>query len=327
MSFATVRNLRLPALDPNAAAGLAQAGVLLVAFAALFLAATWPLIGAWSLLAAPAAVAGIVALALRLRPQTVMRLYGARRQSSDTTKQVELLADNLSRRASLKRPPQLFVVPSMMLSAFSLGTPDSSAIAVTEGLLRRLTMREIAGIFAREVSHIARGDLTALAVADLVTRAAQLLYYVGLALAALNLYHMLTGDELVSWWSVALLVLTPALLNLLQLNLSRSREFEADRAGALLTGDPLGLASAISRLETSTGTLMEDLIPPVPARRVPQPSMLRCPPPVEQRIARLNALEAPPMPPLDIAEGPRISLIGVGPIEMRPRYRWPGVWF
>jgi heat shock protein HtpX len=55
--------------------------------------------------------------------------------------------------------------------------------------------------------------------------------------------------------------------------------------------------------------------------------MLRFAPPAERRIALLNALQAPPMPPLDIAEGPRISLIGVGPIEMRPRYRWPGVWF
>jgi heat shock protein HtpX len=94
-----------------------------------------------------------------------------------------------------------------------------------------------------------------------------------------------------------------------------------------MTGDPLGLASAISRLETSTGSFYDDLIPPVPARRVPQPSMLRCPPPAEQRIDRLRALEAPPMPPLDIEEGPRVSLVGVGPIEMRPRYRWPGVWF
>ncbi len=327
MSFATVRNLRLPALDPHAAANLLQAGVLLAAFAALLIAAAWPLIGAWSLLVAAAAVAGIVALALRLPPQTVMRLYGARPQSSATMKQVELLADNLARRAGLKRPPRLFVVPSMMLSAFSAGTPESSAIAVTEGLLRRLTMREIAGVFAREVSHIARGDLTVLAVADLVTRAAQLMYYAGLVLGARNLYRLLINDELVSWWSVALLVLAPALLNLLQLSLSRTRELEADRDGALLTGDPLGLASAISRLETSTGAFVEDLIPPVPARRVPQPSMLRCAPPLQGRIAHLHALKAPPMPPLDIAEGPRISLVGVGPIEMRPRYRWPGVWF
>jgi len=327
MSFATVRNLRLPALTPHATANLVQAAVLLAAFALLIGAATWPLIGGWSLLLAACAVAGIVALALRMPPQTVMRLYGARPQVSATMRQVEHLADNLARRAALPRPPRLFVVPSTMLSAFSAGTPQSAAIAVTEGLLRRLTMREIAGIFAREIGHIAQGDLTVLAIADLVSRAAQLMYYAGLALAALNLFHLVTGDELVSWWSVALLVLAPALLNLVQLGLSHTREFDADRAGALLTGDPMGLASAISRLEASTGTLAQDLIPPVPARRVPQPSMLRCPPPLQQRLARLHALEAPPMPPLDIAEGPRISLVGVGPIEMRQRYRWPGVWF
>ena len=155
------------------------------------------------------AVAGIVALALRLPPQTMMRLYGARPQTSATLKQVELLAENLARRAALPRPPRLFVVPSMMLTAFSAGTPQNSAIAVTEGLLRRLTMREIAGVFAREISHIAFADLTVLAIADLVSRAAQLMYYAGLVLAARNLYRLLINDELVSWWSVALLVLAP----------------------------------------------------------------------------------------------------------------------
>jgi heat shock protein HtpX len=188
-------------------------------------------------------------------------------------------------------------------------------------------MREIAAVLAHEIAHVSRGDLLAFGVADLVTRFAQALYYVGIGLAALNLFRLLTREELVSWWTVALFVLAPAIMNLLQLSLSRAREFGADREAALLTGDPLGLAAAIARLETSTGNLPEDLLPPVPARRVPQPSMLRCPPPAGQRIARLNSFDAPPEPPLDIAEGPRISLIGVGPIEMRPRYRWPGVWF
>jgi len=327
MSFATVRNLRLPDLGPHAIANLVQAAVLLAAFGALLVAATWPLIGALSVLLAALTLAGIGALAVRLSPRTVMRLYGARPHEAASDQQIVLLAGNLARRANLARPPRLYVIPSMTLSAFSSGTQESSAIAVTEGLLRRLTMREIAAVLAREISHVRRGDLIVLGVADLLTRCAQVLYYLGLGLAVLNLFRLLTRDELVSWWSVALLVLAPALMNLLQLSLSRAREFDADRGGALLTGDPLGLASAISRLETSTGSLAEDIIPPVPARKVPQPSMLRCPPPVERRIARLHALEVPPMPPLDIAEGPRISLVGVGPIEMRPRYRWPGVWF
>jgi heat shock protein HtpX len=215
----------------------------------------------------------------------------------------------------------------MLLSAFSVGSSQRFAIAVTEGLLRRLTMREVAGVLAREVAHAQRGDLLVLGIADFVSRCAQGLYYVGLALAALNILRGISGGEPVSWLSVLLLILAPALMTLLQLGLSRTREIEVDRAAALLTGDPLGLASAVSRLDASPGTSLDDLIPPVPARKVPLPSMLRYPPPADRRIARLNAFQVPPMPPLDVAEGPRISLIGVGPIEMRPRYRWPGVWF
>jgi heat shock protein HtpX len=188
-------------------------------------------------------------------------------------------------------------------------------------------MREIAAVLAHEISHAGMGDLVVFGISDLVTRCAQALYYLGLGLAALNLWHLVTGDDLVSWLSVAILVLAPALLNLLQLSLSRRREFAADRAAALITGDPMGLASAISRLEMATGAPWDDLIPPVPARKVPLPSLLRCPPSAERRIARLHALEAPPMPPLAVEEGPRVSLVGVGPIAMRPRFRWPGVWF
>ncbi len=327
MPFETDRNWRRALGNLYESANLIQAAVLLAAFGVLVALASWPLIGAAALLLAGLAVAAIVALALRLPPRVVMRLYGARLHERGALKQVDALVAELAQRAALVRCPVLYVVPSTLLSAFSVATEDTAAIAVTEGLLRRLTMREIAAVLAREIAHVGLGDLPLLGIADVVTRFAQALYYLGLGLAALNLWRLLTGDELVSWWTVALLILAPALLNLLQLRLPRTREYAADRAAALMTGDPLGLASAISRLETSNGSFYDDLIPPVPARRVPQPSMLRCPPHAEQRIDRLRALEAPPMPPLDIAEGPRISLVGVGPIEMRPRYRWPGVWF
>ncbi len=127
--------------------------------------------------------------------------------------------------------------------------------------------------------------------------------------------------------TIALFVLAPALLDLVQLRLPRKRDYKVDREAALLTGDALGLASAISRLETPAGSIKDDLLPPVPARQVPLPSLLRYGAATERRINVLRALDPPPMPPLDISEGPRISLVGVGPIQMRPRYRWPGVWF
>jgi heat shock protein HtpX len=328
MSFETERNPPpLPLQRLSTGANLAQAGLLLVAFAGLLALALWPGLGAMAIIIALLAAAAIVALAVRTAPEKLMQIYGARPYQAGDLAQFDRLTAELAGRAGLVRPPRLYVVPSMLLSAFSIGSSQHAAIAVTEGLLRRLTMREIAAVLALEISHVRRGDPLALGIADLVTRCAQGLYFVGLGLTALNVWRLIIGEELVSWWSVALLILTPALLNILQLALSRSSEFEADRAAALLTGDPLGLASAVSRLDAPPGDPLEDLIPPVPARKVPLPSMLRYPPPADRRIARLNALQAPPMPPLDIADGPRISLVGVGPIEMRPRYRWPGIWF
>jgi heat shock protein HtpX len=328
MSFETLRNLRLAFAGPHAASNILQAGLLLAAFSALVGLACWPVVGLPGAAAiAVVAALAILLLALQVPPRMAMWLYGARRHEPGSLKQEDALVAELAQRAALTRIPALYVIPSTMLSAFSFGSTQRSAIALTETLLRRLTMREIAGVLAHEISHMCLGDLVVFGIADIVTRCAQALYYVGAALAALNLWRLITGDDLVSWLTVAILLLAPALMNLLQLNLSRKREFAADRAAALITGDPMGLASAITRLETPAGRLLDDLTPPVPARRVPLPSLLRFPGPAEPRIARLRALEPPPMPPLTIDEGPRISLVGVGPIQMRPRYRWPGIWF
>ena len=101
----------------------------------------------------------------------------------------------------------------------------------------------------------------------------------GLALAALNVLRGISGDERVPGSASPLLILAPTLMTLLQLAAVAAREIDADRAAALLTGDPLGVASAISRLDSSPGSPLDDLMPPVPARKVPLPSMLRYPPP------------------------------------------------
>ena len=327
MSLETDRNLRISLTRLNASTNAVQAAALLGAFGALLALGLWPEFGIVAVFVALIAAAAIFGLAMQLPPGVVVRLYGARPYEPASLKQVNALVGELAQRAALTRTPDLYVVPSSMLGAFSLGNVDRSAIAVTEGLLRQLTMREIAAVLAREVGHVGFGDLYVLSIADWVTRSAQAIYYIGLALGALNLWRLVTGEELLSWLTVAVFLLMPLLLNLLQLALPREREFTADRAAALMTGDPLGVASAISRFDPSSGNVWDDLLPPVPARKVPQLSMLRCPPPAATRIGYLNALQTPPMPPLDIEEGPRISLVGVGPIAMRPRYRWTGVWF
>lgn len=274
------------------------------------------------------ALATIYTFAPTVPPETMMRLYRARLVPAGDESQLSSLVDVLAYRAELPKRPQLYVVPSMTLNAFAAGTPDRAAIAVTEGLLRRLSLREIAGVLAHEMSHIRNNDLHVMGFADLVTRLLQFLSYVALALTAVNLLFALRQEQFVAWGTILLLYLAPAISSLLQLALSRAREFDADLEAAGLTGDPLGLAAALRRLENHTGHVWEDLMFPVPARRVPQPSLLRTHPTTEERVSRLLAINrADELEPIRIVEKPMISMVGMGPIEMRPRYRWPGLWY
>ena len=272
-------------------------------------------------------IGALLLLAPSLPPSAVMRLYRARKVEPGND-QLSRIIDELTRRAELPARPQLYLVPSATLNAFATGTPQQASIAITEGLLRRLTMREVANVLAHEMSHIRNNDLWLMNLADVMTRFVQSLSYVALILAGLNIFGLMSGEAPISWWAVLILYFAPALSSLLQLGLSRAREFDADLEAASLTGDPIGLASALSRLERYEGRFWEDLVYPVPARRIPQPSLLRTHPPTEERIARLHELAGKPaLPQIEIVEEPMVSMLGYGPIEMRPRYRWPGLWY
>ncbi|AHB49301.1 protease [Hyphomicrobium nitrativorans NL23] len=326
-----------PFLDTSAYAdamqgpNLRDAAMLLLGFAGLVAAPAMLAWGIAGLLAVPVLLATVCALVVRMPPDAMMRLYRATPVPQDDS-QLSSLVDVLAYRAALPRRPDLYVVPSLTLNAFAAGSRDHSAIAVTEGLLRRLSLAETAGVLAHEVAHIRNNDLLVMGLADVITRVLQLMSYAALGIALYNGLAFLTGEDPISWWVVLTLYLAPALFSLLQLGLSRTREFQADADAAALTGDAPALASALRRLETTTGHFWEDLMFPVPGRRVPQPSLIRSHPETEDRIARLAALKAASggqdrHAPLVIVEQPMVSLVGYGPGDMRPRYRWPGLWF
>jgi heat shock protein HtpX len=319
-------------LDTSAVGGalrahLGHAALLLAGFAALIVL---PALILWGPIGA--AVAALVfllllLLATRVPPEAVMRLYRATPIPQDES-QLSSLVDVLAYRAGLARRPALYVIPSTTLNAFAAGSREHSAVALTEGLLRRLTLNEVAGVLGHEMAHIRKNHLVVLGLADVMTRLLQLLAYAALGLAIFNVFALASGEETISWWAVLALYLAPALFSLLQLGLSRQREYEADQDAAALTGDPQAVASALKRLETYTGHFWEDLMFPVPARRVPQPSLLRSHPETEERVRRLLAApKAAGHDPLVIVEQPMVSLVGYGPGDMRPRYRWPGLWF
>jgi heat shock protein HtpX len=326
----------MPLLDASVLGGQARpnlwhAALLLGGFVVLVTIPTVLLWGAAGAVAAAALLAVVCPLAVRMPPEAVMRLYQATRVAPDDS-QLSSLVDVLAYRAGLRARPDLYVIPSLTLNAFAAGSRAHSAIGVTEGLLRRLSLPETAGVLAHEMAHIRNNDLLVMGVADVITRVFQLMSYVALGLAVFNVVAIALGEDTISWWAVLFLYLAPALSNLLQLGLSRSREFEADADAVALTGDAAALASALRSLETYTGHFWEDLMFPVPARRVPHPSVLRSHPETEERIRRLAILHrepaAPPLhEPLVIIEQPMMSLVGYGPGDMRPRYRWPGLWF
>jgi heat shock protein HtpX len=317
-------NLRLDNLTRNDV----HAAILLGGLGLLTAFSGWLLWSWGGVLAALTSIAAIAHFAPRLPPEAIMRLYRAKPIDPGHGGQIMQVVDHLSARAGLAAAPAVYVIASMTVNAFAVGTPQKAAIAVTEGLLRRLSLRELAGVLGHEVSHIANNDLAVMSLADVMTRFTQVLSYLAIFVGIFNLPGLLLGDSDVSLRALLLLYLAPMLSSFLQLALARSREFDADLAGASLTGDPAGLASALNRIERVQGTLWEDMMLPVPGRRIPAPSVLRTHPPTAERIERLRLLEGVQLPPpLDVPEQPMVSLAGLGPGEMRPRLHFPGVWF
>lgn len=161
--------------------------------------------------------------------------------------------EQLYRRAGLPGTPLLFYVPSRDLNAFAVGDARDGGIAVTEGLLQALSLRELAGVLAHEVSHLRNGDTRVMSMAATMTR----LTIWGAFLVQLALVLMLpmvvVGEVRMPWLELLMVGLAPTLSTLLQLALSRNREFTADLEAASLTRDPLGLATALETLERRQG--------------------------------------------------------------------------
>ena len=260
-----------------------------------------------------------------ISPALILRLYRARRLTERSAPDLVRMVEALAVRAGLPRTPELHYIASPMINAFAVGTGKASALAITDGLLRALSPREILGVLAHEVSHVASGDTRVMMLADLFSRMTGLLSNVGQLLLFLNLPLILFSEYAVPWALIGVLIFAPSVSVLLQLALSRTREYDADIAAAGLTGDPRGLASALAKMERYQGGFMEQIF--LPGRRVPDPSLLRTHPDTKERIERLLELEprAERTTPLPASV---LTATGLGPTGVRgPRWRVPGMWW
>ncbi|MGI9502637.1 MAG: zinc metalloprotease HtpX, partial [Geminicoccaceae bacterium] len=266
----------------------AQSVLLLGGMALLVAACGWILFGPIGLIGVVVVVAFALVFGSRLSAQMVLRMYKAQPLSPAQLPEVFAIIEHLTKRAGLERMPALYYVPSAMMNAFAVGKREEAVIGVTDGLLRALNMRELTGVLAHEMSHIRNNDVWLMGMADLASRLTRMMSLIGAGLLLLSLPMWLQGGSPVSFVLVLLLVFSPQLTTLLQLALSRAREFDADLDAAGLTGDPAGLSSALAKLERQQRSHWEQIL--MPGRRLPEASLLRSHPPTKDRIARLNSL-------------------------------------
>lgn len=289
----------LQAIEP----AMPRAGSLLLGDSALWLALA---AAGFTLLLEPAAASGLT-----------LRLYGARPLHPNEAPDLWAVLRELAARAGLPAVPVPHYVPSGVVNAFATGTKHHAAIALTDGLLRSLTLRELTGVLGHEIAHIANEDLRVMGLADSISRLTHLLALLGQIMLLFSLPALLWGTVAIQWPALLLLAVSPQLALLAQLGLSRVREFDADRLTAELTGDPQGLALALAKIERESRAWL------LPGWGNPEPSWLRTHPATTERIQRLREL-ADSMAPQPLHSSPFLPDIPLAPRP--PRWRASGVW-
>lgn len=300
--------------------------VLLLAGLTLLLAACgWLLAGPEGLMWVVISAALFLVLSPRISPRLVLSMYRAQPIPRHVIPELHDVLEAITRRTDLPRIPRLYYIPSSMLSAFAVGNRDDAVIGVTDGVLRLLTLRELAGVFAHEISHIRNRDLWVMGLADTISQVTRIMAITGTVLLIVTLPMWLAEYGTVPWLAILLLAVAPTIGSLLQLALSRAREFDADLDAAGLTGDPVGLASALEKMERYQGGFWEKIL--MPGRRLPDPSLLRTHPPTEERIRRLLSLR-PDAPAVSFGSDGTIAVPGLfPPVDGRPRRRVTGLWY
>lgn len=270
-----------------------QSTILVVALGTIMSLLGLLIAGVPGLLMVSIPVAVFVVAGPQIAPGLIMRMYRAQPIPRHQAPALYQMVDALSARAGLDRPPAVFHIPSAMLNAFAVGSERQSAIGITDAMFRGFSTRELAGVLGHEIAHIANRDLHVMGLADLLSRSTQFLANLGFFLLVLKLPLVIAGMDIgVSFEAILLLLFAPTLSALLQLGLSRTREFQADLDAARLTGDPRGLAMALRHLESAQGGFLSRVFSRV--QRKMEPSILRTHPDTEERIQRLLELERHP---------------------------------
>jgi heat shock protein HtpX len=228
----------------------------------------------------------------------VLRMARARELAPGELPWLAAMTQALAVRAGLPEP-RLYVIEDEAPNAFATGRdPSRGVVAVTTGLTRLLTRDELAGVIAHELAHIKHRDTLLSAVVATIAGAVTMLANLGQWALIFGGLGGSDDEEGGGAAGLVMLFVAPIAATLIQLGISRAREFEADRAGAMISGDPLALAGALEKiewaaarqpvLETSPATASLYIINPFAGGGLTK--LFSTHPPTAERIARLRAL-------------------------------------
>jgi len=304
----------------------ARTAILLAALTALFMGVGFLLGGTSGMLIALAIAAAMNVFAWWNSGNMVLRYYKAREVTAQTQPSFHRLVEQLAKNAGLPMP-RVYIIDNPQPNAFATGrSPDTAAVAATTGLLQSLNEREVAGVMAHELAHVRNRDTLIMTVTATIAGAIGMI-----ANFALFFGGNRNNNPLGIIGVLAMMFLAPLAATLVQLAISRGREYEADRMGADICGNPNWLADALEKLhraaeridnpaaEGNPATAHMFIVNPLHAHS--RDRLFSTHPSMANRVARLRAMASGGH---SAAEG--LAEAAPGPWSRRPEPPRRGPW-
>ncbi|XSG81697.1 MAG: zinc metalloprotease HtpX [Methyloligella sp. ZOD6] len=272
--------------------GYLRTAILLAALTALFMGVGYLIGGQGGMIIAFLVAAGMNLFAYWNSDKMVLRMYGAQPVDGASAPELYRMVQELAKAAELPMP-KVYVMQNDQPNAFATGrNPQNAAVAVTTGILRTLSPEELAGVIAHELAHIKNHDTLVMTITATIAGAISMLANFGLFFGGRDN----NGAGLIG--TLAMVFLAPLAAGIVQMAISRTREYEADRIGAEISRAPLMLASALQKIsgaahripnreaERNPASASLFIVNPLSGARMD--NLFSTHPNVENRIARLN---------------------------------------